>query len=539
MAIVPHKISNFDDEFFKIIKKAESFSEKAYYDNGDTPTIGVGFALFDKKSKRLNTNIIAAMKRAGVVISASDKQILDDIEVAFKAGKLTTVDTLTDKLNISISEAQAKAVFIEIKEEYADRVKKKIGENSYNSLLDSKELIALIDIAYNGVIGSNLASAVKNGNRAEAWFQMRYMSNGGESYKLYGTGIANRRISESNGFSLTQPSMTQDDYKQIMRMYTLHKDKIYEVEHDNSIPLKNSDPVKSEYEKDGLINTKISPARDYLISQYGEGINIDGDVQVGKGLASYAYLENNSYSDTLTGTSKNDLIFGERGDDYIEGAGGSDVAYGGDGKDTLIGGEGMDTLDGGSGDDTLLGYYGFGQDDSEQDKLYGGIGDDTYITGLGDIIYDDGNVGRVVYKNIDLSGEKTQVKGESYYEDANFYYQENGNILYVRTKSSTSGLGIEIQNWNAQTKEALGIKLIPSEEEGVGGEEDPEEPNPNPDPDPKYVTVSVSNAQAIESAGTISFVVSLSEILSEDVSIDFITQDGTANTGSDYVQYGN
>lgn len=63
--------------------------------------------------------------------------------------------------------------------------------------------------------------------------------------------------------------------------------------------------------------------------------------------------------------------------------------------------------------------------------------------------------------------------------------------------------------------------------------------NPNnPNPDPKYVTISVSDAQAVESGGTISFVVSLSEVLSKDITIDFITQDGSAHTGDDYVQYG-
>ncbi|MDD3598198.1 Calx-beta domain-containing protein, partial [Sulfuricurvum sp.] len=64
---------------------------------------------------------------------------------------------------------------------------------------------------------------------------------------------------------------------------------------------------------------------------------------------------------------------------------------------------------------------------------------------------------------------------------------------------------------------------------------DPNDPD-NPDPtDPKYVTVSVSDAQAVESRGTISFVVSLSEVLSEDITVDLITQDGTAKNGEDYV----
>jgi len=52
--------------------------------------------------------------------------------------------------------------------------------------------------------------------------------------------------------------------------------------------------------------------------------------------------------------------------------------------------------------------------------------------------------------------------------------------------------------------------------------------------DPKYVTISVSNAQAVESAGTMGFIISLSEVLSQDITIDLITQDGSATNGSDY-----
>ncbi|HBM35112.1 MAG TPA: hypothetical protein DDZ71_02265 [Sulfuricurvum sp.] len=243
----------------------------------------------------------------------------------------------------------------------------------------------------------------------------------------------------------------------------------------------------------------------------------------------------NSGNNIFNGGSGLDIFHAGGGNDVIDAQEGNDTVYGGSENDTLIGGDGMDVLYGESGNDTLLGFYGFGQSDAYQDKLYGGIGDDTYITGTGDIIRDEDNQGRVVYNNIDLSGEKTQVKGESYYQDANFYYEESENVLFVRTKSSTSGLGLEIQNWNSTTKEALRIKLLPSEEEGVGGEDDPEEPNPTPDPDPKYVTVSVSNAQAVESAGTMRFIISLSEVLSQDITVDLITTDGSAKNGSDYI----
>ncbi len=56
-----------------------------------------------------------------------------------------------------------------------------------------------------------------------------------------------------------------------------------------------------------------------------------------------------------------------------------------------------------------------------------------------------------------------------------------------------------------------------------------EEPPPDADPE-----VSISNASALESAGTISFSVTMNKASSDAVSVDYATKDGTATAGDDY-----
>ena len=67
---------------------------------------------------------------------------------------------------------------------------------------ESNERAALMSMFYNGgagIIGPELLNALQGDDRAEAWYQIRYESNGGASQS---PGIADRRITESNLFSL-------------------------------------------------------------------------------------------------------------------------------------------------------------------------------------------------------------------------------------------------------------------------------------------------------------------------------------------------
>ncbi|MBI3399768.1 MAG: hypothetical protein HY026_11150 [Deltaproteobacteria bacterium] len=192
-------------------------------------------------------------------------------------------------------------------------------------------------------------AAIKNDNRAEAWYEIRYNSNSDGQH-------ANRRYSEADMFGLydTGAIFTDAEAKEVVRMYTEHRGEIarYEI----SYP-----PSDSGYAN---ITTDIKPASDYLITNFASGKTIDGQILVGADTNNY--LKDNP-NDAILGTDKNDLIFGEKGNDALNGGAGNDVIYGGQGNDVIYGGTGNDTVFGGQGDDWL-------QDDAGDDHIDGAAG---------------------------------------------------------------------------------------------------------------------------------------------------------------------
>ncbi|MDD2894137.1 MAG: hypothetical protein PHF20_09450, partial [Halothiobacillaceae bacterium] len=85
----------------------------------------------------------------------------------------------------------------------------------------SKEHVVLLSLYWNGesLIGPNLMNALSTGNRPEAWYQIRYESNG--------NGIhTSRRYDESDMFGLyNNPSDVGDaEARQVYAMYTNHSD---------------------------------------------------------------------------------------------------------------------------------------------------------------------------------------------------------------------------------------------------------------------------------------------------------------------------
>ena len=203
------------------------------------------------------------------------------------------------------------------------------------------------------LIGYNLLTALENDNRAEAWFEIRYNSNGGSTRSR---GIANRRYAESDLFGLYDSgSFTPDEAKEIMRMYTKHRPAIIEYEKDYSPTF----PITDE----------IWDAKDYLETNFAQGVTIDGEVIVGAGLSTYAYKEGTKVNDegknALIGTANNDLIFGEKGNDTFYSGAGNDVIYGGEGNDKIKGGEGNDYIEGGAGNDIYYINAGDGTDTIE------------------------------------------------------------------------------------------------------------------------------------------------------------------------------
>jgi hypothetical protein len=329
-------------------------------------------------------------------------------------------------------------------------------------LPESKERAAVMSQLYRlGTGGApSMLQAIQDGNRAEAWYQIRYESNFDNM-----SGNYERVIKESDIFGLYDTAPNTRNSKDIIRMARIHAEKIIVEEN------KSADYNGHE------IGPQIQSAKSYLIANFSQGITIDGEVIVGVNSVNdelWRGVGIGDIHDSLQGTLHNDLIFGENGSDTLSGNDGNDVIYGGFDRDTISGGAGSDMLEGGQGDDVLIGSVK-GIDDGVSDTLKGGADFDTYIVGNHDVIEDDvDSKGKIEFKDIDFTGTKTENDQTGYYEDDDFRYEESGNTLTVTALNG--GETITINNWDASTHEGLGISLQPRKdiEVYVGDASNPE-----------------------------------------------------------------
>ena len=452
--ITPHVLSSdaFWGELKRFFISAEDNIDHVYADNKGVPTIGIGYSLVQKISGvwQIRDNLDTQMNAIGKTVSTEDRSILQQIANALNESNISKATDLADSSDFSfepMTDDQAKNLLpYVINDEYANGLKQRIGATLYNYYENSSEMVALLSIVYQGwtsAIPQELIDALNAGNRAEAWYTIRYAMNQSDvSWK------ATRRYKEANEFWLYNDTITENSAKEVMRMYTIHETNITSYE----ARFRRPAGVPAINDLAG-----IGASKNYLIDNFANGNAINGKVIVGAGLDSYAYLGEN-INDQLTGTKdKNDLIFGEKGNDTLDGSTGTDVMIGGDGNDTykvddsddaidekagegkdfvestatytlpenvedltltgkeningtgndlpnvikgntgnnkLEGGEGTDKLDGGGGTDEF--YGGEGNDTllggSGNDKLDGGPGDDmlfgrggtdTFIGGTG------------------------------------------------------------------------------------------------------------------------------------------------------------
>lgn len=228
MSLIPRKISNFDEVLFQFIKGREGHSRTVYADINGVPTLGVGYAMviFDNAEKppkwEVRGDLDTQLSQIGITLVKQDTDLLQAVADALNAKNKDQAKQLINGYTFSfgtITENQARTlVNTAIAEDYAPILKAKIGTALYEELANSKELIALLSITYNkpSDIDVPLVSALKNSNRAEAWYEIRYESNGNNARWL-----ADRRYSESNMFNLYDSVFNEEGAKEVMRMYTL------------------------------------------------------------------------------------------------------------------------------------------------------------------------------------------------------------------------------------------------------------------------------------------------------------------------------
>jgi hypothetical protein len=258
------------------------------------------------------------MSAIGITVSQADRDILQEIANALNAKDISKAKSLADSSfsfePMTDDEAKNLLKYV-VENEYGSILKNKIGTTLYNYYSNSKEMVALLSITYQNpsAIKQPLIDALSNGNRAEAWYQIQYAMNTSNAGWL-----ANRRYQEASEFGLYDTAgYTEAESKEIMRMYTKHKDTILQYE--------------TDYPPSASIEWFIGGAKTYLITTFANGKPID-NIIVGAGLDSYDKIDKTP-NDTILATDQNDLIFGEKGDDVLNAGAGNDVIYGDEGND--------------------------------------------------------------------------------------------------------------------------------------------------------------------------------------------------------------
>ena len=261
-----------------------------------------GFAVSKQKSE------IYASKLSLTIASLKDEKNVAKIQKVMneKWAEITESDSkfiIADDVDGNTAKEKIRAIFDSLAAGFEKTLEtrlKEYGVTKYSGENYSNERLALISLEYNngnGIIKNGLKTALKNGDRFEAWYQIRYYSNGGKSASV---GIAKRRYLESEIFGLFESDSPNDaEAKKVINLFTekTHFDRIqaYEKKYGAGAGLANRD-YKSILDGSLGVSKVLSagevfkPIQNYLIKRYGvtsdldlskEGLSIDGEVLLG------------------------------------------------------------------------------------------------------------------------------------------------------------------------------------------------------------------------------------------------------------------
>lgn len=442
-------------QFITSLEQSSQFDGQVHNDGRSIPTIGYGYALIvQNASNRWDVGINEinqAFATAGMAaLTRAQEDSLRAIAQYLNAGNTASAQAELERLRSGdiaipgISTTQAEQLFRFAFDRNLDQVKVMFkkhlnndadGEFLYSSLLGTTELIAIGSLGYNNpgkLIGSALTQALWNNDRAEAYYEIAYNSNGGDPSLRNST--ANRRYKESNLFGLYDETPTEADYKAAYRMLTRHKTDILGADG----VLGGKDGYEDLYpppEAGMGVFWQLKEARDYLLSQYDQGVSIPwSNILVGENPNTTYYRDTDD--DVLLGNDinpsfANELIFGESGNDVLQGNLGDDVLYGGTGVDIY-------KYRPGDGNDIII-------DSSSVTNDSGG-------DGKGVILYGPDSQARALAVGLRKS---TDPAGQYKSPDNTIIYQISGADLTITTPGGT----ITVKDFN-QNNNDLNIRLI-------------------------------------------------------------------------------
>jgi GH24 family phage-related lysozyme (muramidase) len=347
----------------------------------------------------------------------------------------------------------------------------------------SDERVALVSLTYNrgaGALVGNartgapehpIMDAIRDGDRAEAWFQMRYNCWG--SATEYEGGLRKRRYAEAQAFGLYDDpnNVSADEARSVFRMFQLHRGEIDRVERNfgvtvdgqaattNRIDQANRDypGMAAQYGQVQTISDALDPARRVLLRSLREE-----HPDMADRLTERNFNAGQIYLDPGRELRQDENLRREQRNSTTQDADDNhDVTLDSrrmnrertpreiDSNDLLLGMGGNDTLRAHRGDDILIGGAG-------RDRMEGGIGQDTYVAGVGDTVMDNDGRGELRWGGRVLNGG-SRVDGDP----ANTYRSSDGDYTYAiegrnLTVTNRQGESMQIENY---ARGDMGIRL--------------------------------------------------------------------------------
>lgn len=199
-----HNLSQqqYVDSLVNLISSAEGPASNVYKHGADHTTIGYGYTF-------VRNNNLALWQDAGIALTDTEIALLQKIDAASTGAEK---DQLALTFSKVISKTDAVSLLKKTYPQYEGPAATELG------MPLSAERAAFVSITYNRGVGTVQAKmqpfyeAVQTGNRAEAWFQIRYNSQTKNPNNA--NGIANRRYKESDLFGLyDDPAQLTDTQK--------------------------------------------------------------------------------------------------------------------------------------------------------------------------------------------------------------------------------------------------------------------------------------------------------------------------------------
>jgi GH24 family phage-related lysozyme (muramidase) len=447
--------AEYDRKLRLLIAGTEGMHANAQDVGDGRATIGWGYTLN-------RDNNVAIWRAAGVALSDDQWRTLTVVDAAHGNDKTRTGLTFTKRVN----EAEADQLLRASMAEYE-------GPANLLSMPLSDERVAVVSLAYNRGVGNIAGSpgrnvpehpvmdAIRNGDRAEAWFQIRYncwgsdeLANQYPSDRSNEGGLRKRRFAEAQVFGLYDDpaAVPADEARSVYRAFQLHRDEVERVEREfgvtaegdearrNRIAQANRDypALVNEYGVVPTIHDALEPARvavmrdmrrenPHLADRMDEAdfrvgrihVNAGRDLQdeavVARSHPGVSRTQNavrreqrNASIETVDPTHAATIDSRKiRGNVEI------------DSNDLLIGMGGDDVLRSHRGNDVLIGGEG-------RDRMEGGPGQDAYVIGAGDTILDSDGWGEVRWGREPLVGG---IRSES--DPVNTYRSADGRLVYA------------------------------------------------------------------------------------------------------------